>query len=139
MFKILFWLGLVGSAVLVAAQSIPVYYNNVKVENTFQGIVQNLVQQSEADIRNKIQKLMMIQSVNLEGLPDAFFENLIIKKENGKLTLSSQYDVTVWVLGEPEYMDADEIDEEGENISWVDRIKQLARIDFDFMPFAETP
>jgi len=139
MFKVLFWFGLIGGSVLVAAQTIPVYYNNIKIENTFQGISQKLVQKSEADIRSRIRRLLNVQSVNLEVLPDTFFENLTIKKENGKFTLSSEYHVTVWVLGKPKDIEVDERYEEEQDISLIEKIKHSARIDFDFLPFAKTP
>ncbi|PCI03545.1 MAG: hypothetical protein COB79_00790 [Zetaproteobacteria bacterium] len=139
MFKVLFWFGLIGGSVLVAAQTIPVYYNNIKIENTFQGISQKLVQKSEADIRSRIRRLLNVQSVNLEVLPDTFFENLAIKKENGKFTLSSEYHVTVWVLGKPKDIEVDERYEEEQDISLIEKIKHSARIDFDFLPFAKTP
>ncbi|HID36168.1 MAG TPA: DUF4845 domain-containing protein [Ghiorsea sp.] len=139
MFKVLFWLGLIGGSVLVAAQTIPVYYNNMKIENAFQGISQKLVQKSEADIRSRILRLLNVQSVNLEVLPDTFFENLTIKKENGKFTLSSEYHVTVWVLGKPKDIEVDERYEEEQDISLIEKIKYSARIDFDFLPFAKTP
>jgi len=139
MFKVLFWLGLIGGSVLVAAQTIPVYYNNMKIENAFQGISQKLVLKSEADIRSRILRLLNVQSVNLEVLPDTFFENLTIKKENGKFTLSSEYHVTVWVLGKPKDIEVDERYEEEQDISLIEKIKYSARIDFDFLPFAKTP
>jgi hypothetical protein len=138
MFKWLFWLALIGGGVFVGAQVIPVYYNNLKVQNIFEGTAENLVTQTEGEVKRRIDELFKIQTVDLQALPPEFFDNLTISKENGKLQIGTEYHITLWLLGPPESVNPDEAYKESE-VKPMDKLKLRARMDFDFAPYAETP
>jgi len=138
MFKWLFWLGLIASGVFVGGQVIPVYYNNLKVKNIFEGTAENLVTQTEGEVKRRIDELFKIQTVDLQALPPEFFDNLSITKEDGKLKIGTEYHITLWLLGPPESVDPNEEYKESE-VKPMDKLRLRARMDFDFAPYAETP
>jgi len=137
MFKLVFWVALIGIPVFVGAQVVPVVYNNMKIENVFEGASKNLIKSSETDVKKRIYELLRAQSVDFKILPKTFSENFIVEKENGKLYISSEYHVVIWLLGKPS------IDPDGDynesDVSASDKLKVRARMDFDFAPHAETP
>ena len=137
MFKLAFWIALIGIPVFVGAQVIPVQYNNVKIQNTFEGTVKNLQNATTNDISRRMQNLLTSQSVNLKTLPEEFFENLSVEKDNGKLQIGSEYHVVLWLLGEPS-IDPDS-DYKQSDLAAMDKLKLRARMDFDFAPYSETP
>ncbi len=138
MFKIAFWLGLLVAGVLVGSKVIPVYYDNIKLQNIFEGVTENLLKTSEAKIILRIQDLIDIQGVNRQALPQEFFDHLSVVKNDGKLSVSSAYHVTVWLLGPPEMVDPNKEYAE-KDIPPMDKLRLRARLDFDFSPYAETP
>ncbi len=138
MFKWAFWLGLIAAGVFVGGQVIPVYYNNLKVQNIFEGAAENLVTQSEQEIAMRVRELFQIQSVDTQALPPEFFDNLEIQKEDGKLHIGTTYHIRLWLLGPPEGVDPDQPYKESE-VKPMDKLKLRARLDFDFAPHAETP
>jgi len=138
MFKLLFWLALIGGGVFVGGQVIPVYYNNLKVQNIFEGASENLSTQTEDEVKRRIDELFKIQTVDLQALPPEFFDNLIISKEDGKLQVGTEYHITLWLLGPPESVDPDEDYKESE-VKPMDKLRLRARMDFDFAPYAESP
>ncbi len=138
MFKIFFWLGLLGVGIFVGGQVIPIYYNNLKIQNTFEGTILNLGSQDESNISKRIPDLLDVQGVDLKELPDEFFKNLIIHKEDGKLKISSKYHVVLWLLGEPLSVDPG-ADYSESDVAPMDKLRLRARMDFDFSPFAESP
>ncbi|MDX8388643.1 MAG: hypothetical protein R8M46_08975 [Ghiorsea sp.] len=137
MFKWLFWLGIIAGGVFVGGQVIPIYYNNLKVENVFEGTSQNLKNSDTAAINSRIQELFKIQSVDLKALPPEFSKNLTIKTVDGKLQISSKYHIVLWLLGEPQSVDPDQAYKESE-VKPMDKLRIRARMDFDFAPFAES-
>lgn len=138
MFKLLFWLGLIGTGVFVGGQVIPVYYNNLKVQNIFDGSAKNLSTRTEGEIKRRIDELFKIQTIDLQALPVEFFENLSITKEDGKLQIGTKYHIRLWLLGPPESVDPDKDYKESE-VKAMDKLRLRARIDFDFAPYAESP
>jgi len=138
MFKLIFWLGLIGGGVFVGGQVFPIYYNNVKIDNVFEGIATNLVSASESDVRKRLRELLDVRGVDVKALPDDFLDNLEVIKENGKLKVSSEYHVIVWLLGEPVNMDFEQDYKESE-IEPMNKLRLKARIDLDFYPSQETP
>ena len=138
MFKLLFWLALIGGSVFIGGQVIPVYYNNLKVQNVFEGTAENLVTETEGAVKRRIDELFKIQTIDLQALPPEFFDNLTISKEDGKLQIATEYHITLWLLGPPESVDPDKEYKESE-VKPMDKLRLRARMDFDFAPYAETP
>ncbi len=138
MLKLLFWLGLIGGGVFVGGQVLPVYYNNMKIENIFAGVSQNMAASPEEDIKGRINELFRIQSVDVKALPEEFFDNLRIDKNGGKIQVSTEYHIVLWLLGKPQSVDPDEKYLESE-VAPMDKLRLRARMDFDFAPSEETP
>lgn len=138
MFKFFFWIALIGAAVVTAAQVIPVQYNNMKVENVFEGAVSNLNTSSTDKIASRLPSLLRSQSVDIKALPEEFFEHLSITKDGNKLTISSKYHVVLWLLGEPTSVDINS-DYQASELEMMDKIRLKARLDFDFSPMRVTP
>ena len=132
-----FWVIVIGLPIFVGGQVIPVFYDDKKIENVFEGAVKNLSEKSDKQIKVRMKTLLSKQGVDLDALPEEFFENLFVEKENGKVQIGSEYHVVLWLLGEPG------IDPEGEykesEIRAMDKIKLRGRLDFDFAPYSETP
>jgi len=137
MFKMLFWVALIGGGISVVSQVIPVYNNNMKIDNTFKGIVKNLSSQSESVVKKRMMELFKVQSVDLDALPDEFLENLSITKNRGKLQIGSEYHVVLWLLGTPTI--DPESDYKESEVEPMDKLRLRARMDFDFTPYQETP
>jgi len=137
MFKLTFWVALIGGIVLVAGQVIPAHYNNMKVENVFEGVAKSMANSSEADIRKRMNELLKSQSVDLKALPKSFFDNLYIEKEDGKLYVGTEYHLVLWILGKPTSVDPDEEYSESD-VKGMDKIRMKARMDFDFAPQKES-
>lgn len=137
MVKILFWLSIIAGGILVGGQVIPVYYNNIKIVNVFEGTAQNLKNQDESHISKRIYELIKIQSVDVKALPKEFFENISITKMNGKLQIGSKYHIVLWLLGPPQSVDPED-DYKESDVKPMDKLRLRARMDFDFEPFAES-
>ncbi len=138
MFKVIFWLGLIGGSVFVAAQVLPLYNNNMKIDNVFEGVAKNLASQSEADAKKRVLKLLKAQGVDMKALPEEFMSSLNVRKEDGKLQVSAEYHIVLWLLGAPESVDPDEEYKEAD-VAPMDKLRLRARMDFDFAPYQETP
>lgn len=138
MFKLAFWGGLIALAVLAASKLIPVYYDNLKIQNIFEGVTQNIPNRSPSEVKNRVNELLKIQSVDIQALPKDFFENLSIVKQDGKLSIASSYHVVVWFFGEPQSVDPDE-DYAEKDVAPMDKLRLRARMDIDFSPHAITP
>ncbi len=138
MFKWLFLLGLIGGGVFVGGQVIPVYYNNLKIQNIFEGVTQNLENKSLDELGRRVDELFSIQTIDEKILPPEFHENLSIINENGKIKIGSEYHVTLWLLGKPTSVNPDEEYAEVD-VKGMDKLRLRTRLDFDFAPYAETP
>ncbi|MDX8383848.1 MAG: hypothetical protein R8M45_07190 [Ghiorsea sp.] len=138
MFKMIFWVALIGGGVFVGAQVLPLYNNNMKAENVFEGAAKNLTSQSESDVKKRMLELFKAQGVDMAALPDEFMDNLTIEKNNGKLQIGSEYHVTLWLLGAPVSVDPEEEYKESD-VEPMDKLRLRARLDFDFAPYQETP
>lgn len=138
MLKLGFWVLLMVAVVGSAYQVMPIYYNNIKVENTFEGVVANLTDSPIDKTKARLSRLLDSQNVDLSALPEEFFENLVINKEEGRLSISSEYHIVVWLLGEPTSIDPD-----GEylesDVEFMDKLRLKARLDLDFAPSRITP
>ena len=138
MIKIMFLLVLIGAGVLVGYKIIPVYNAYWKVQDTFDGVVVRMADESEDAIRKRLPQLFGIKYLASDDVPKSFYENLYIRANGGKVEISSEYDVTVWILGPVEGVDPDSAYEESE-LKGMDKIRHMARRDFYFEPYAETP
>ncbi len=138
MFKLLFWVGLIGGGVFVGGQVLPVYYNNMKIENVFEGVAQNMPSSQEEDVRKRINELLKVQSIDMSALPAEFSENLTVSNKNGKLQVGSEYHITLWLIGKPVSVDPESDYKESE-VKPMDKLRLRARMDFDFSPYRETP
>jgi hypothetical protein len=138
MFKWAFWLGLIALAVLIGSKLIPVYYMNLKIQNVFQGIVENSVRRSVSEIKVRAMEILEVQGVEVLALPDSFLKNLVINESDGKILIKSKYHIVVWFLGAPQSVNPDEEYAE-KDVAPMDKLRLRARMDIDFAPHAETP
>ena len=138
MFRFLFWAAVIAGAIMVGGQVFPVYYNNMKAENVFEGVAKNMADQSESDIRQRVLELLNTQGVKVADMPDEFLNNLRISQSNGKLQIGSEYHVTLWLIGDTQSVDPDSDYLESE-VEPMDKLRLRARMDFDFAPYQETP
>jgi len=138
MFKVIFWLVIIASVVVVGGKAFPVYYNNVKVQNVFEGIAVGLPNGEDDEINTRMQALFRFQGVNGEKLPASFYENLTLRRNDGKLEISTNYHVIVWIFGKPTSINPNE-DYLESDVKGLDKLRLKAKIDFDFAPRAITP
>lgn len=138
MIKIMVWLVLIGAGALVGFKIIPVYNAYWKVQDTFESVSRNMANASESAIRKRLPDLFHIKYLARGDVPDQFYTNVEIKADGGKVEISSEYDVTVWILGPVEGVDPDSEYEESE-LKGLDKLRHKARRDFHFEPYAETP
>jgi len=133
-----FLLGLIAAGVFVGGQVIPVYYNNMKIENVFEGVTTSLADQNVSKVKGRMFELLDIQNIDRKSLPKTFFENLEVTKDEGKLQVGSTYHIRLWLLGEPKSVNPDQ-DYKESDVKGMDKLRLKLRMDFDFAPFAETP
>ncbi len=138
MIKIMFWLVLIGAGAMVGYKIIPVYNANWKVQDTFDGLVRNMADESEGAIRKRLPDLFRIKYLARGDLPEQFYENLVIEADGGRVKIHSEYDVTIWLLGPIEDVDSESNYEESD-LKGMDKLRHKARQDFHFEPYAETP
>jgi len=138
MIKIMFWLVVIGFGVVAGYKVIPVYNANWKVQDTFDGVVRNMADKSESDIRKRLPDLFHIKYLARGDVPKAFYDNIVISTDRGKVEISSEYSVTVWLLGPVEDVDPNSEYEESD-LKGMDKLRHKARQDFYFEPYAETP
>jgi len=136
--KILFWLIVIGVAVMVGYKIMPVYNAYWKVQDTFEAVARNMADSSEREIRKRLPELLKIKYLAKGDVPDEFYKNIVIKADGGRVEISSEYHVTVWLLGPVETVNPDS-DYEESDLKGMDRLRHKARRDFDFEPYAETP
>jgi len=136
--KMFLVLAILAGAVSAAYRIIPVYNTYWKVQDTFDSVAHNLSDRSESEIRIRLPDLLHVQYVNRSDLPKAFYDNLEIKADGGRVEISSRYHVSVWLLGKPERA-PDQDEQAGSEPQGLDKWRNKARLDFDFHPHAETP
>ena len=113
-------------------------YNNLKIQNIFEGVANGLADKSDDRIQDRINELFRLQTVDLASLPEDFFENLTVTRENGKLQIFSDYHITLWLLDRPTSVNPDS-DYKPSDVKGLDKLRLKTRLDFDFSPFAESP
>jgi hypothetical protein len=138
MIKLLFWLFVIGAGVMVGYKVIPVYNAQWKIQDTFEAVARNMADSSEREIRKRLPELLKIKYLARDDVPEEFYENIVIKADGRRVEISSEYGVTVWLLGPVEGVDPDSDYDESE-LKGMDRLRHKARQDFYFEPYAETP
>ena len=138
MVKVMAWLVIAGTAIWQGFQILHIHQIYWRVEDVFEGITRNMAVASESDIRQKLPTLLKVQFVSRSDLPEEFYDNLFIKSEDGKIEIYSIYHATAWPLGRVK-----KVDEYGtyvpEELSGMDILRDRARLDFEFEPYAATP
>jgi len=138
MVKVMVWLVVFGTATWQGFQILNVHQVNWRVEDVFAGIVRNMATSPEADIRQKLPILFKVQYIAHDDLPEEFYQNLVIKSEDGRVEISSRYQTTVWPFGRVENVDEDGTYDPDE-LSGMDILRDKTRLDFEFEPYAATP
>jgi len=138
MIKILFWILVIGSAVVVGYKIIPVYNAYWKAQDTFEAISRNMADGSERDVRRRLPEVLKIKYVLPGDLPDEFYKNIVIKADGNSVEISSKYHVTVWIIGPVQSVSPDS-DYQEIDLKGMDKLRHKLRYDFDFEPHAKTP
>ncbi|MFC1542845.1 DUF4845 domain-containing protein [Pseudomonadota bacterium] len=138
MIKLLFIVALIGAAVGFGFKIIPVYNAQWKVQDAFEALSRNMANRDETSIRKRLPTLFKMKYLASGDLPQEFYDNIEITADGGKVEISSEYHVTVWLLGPVEGVDPDSDYDESE-LKGVDKIRHKLRQDFDFEPYAKTP
>lgn len=136
--KLMLWLVVLGFGVWGGYEVIPVYNTNWKVQDTFDGVVHNMANENEADIRKKLPDLYKIKYLSKGDVPQEYYDNLHIEADGNRVKISSSYHVTVWLLGPVQAVDPDSEYSEAD-LKGMDKIRHKLRLDFNFEPYAETP
>ena len=138
MIKLLFIVALIGAAVGFGFKIIPVYNAQWKVQDAFEALSRNMANRDETSIRKRLPTLFKMKYLASGDLPQEFYDNIEITADGGKVEISSEYHVTVWLLGPVEGVDPDSDYDESE-LKGMDKIRHKLRQDFDFEPYAKTP
>jgi len=136
--KLLFGLAVLAGVVWYGYNVIPVYNTYWSVKDAFKNIADNRANDDEKDIREALPDILHVQYINSDDLPPAFYNNLEIKADGNRVDISSQYHVTVWLLGPVQGVDPDS-NYNKKDLKGLDRLRDKARLDFDFEPHAATP
>ena len=138
MVKVLVWLIIFGAAAWQGFQILNVHQVNWRVEDAFAGVARNMAAATEAEVRQKLPTLLKMQYIAHDDLPEEFYQNLDIKSGDGKVEISSRYQMTVWPLGRVENVDKDGTYAPDE-LAGMDILRDKTRLDFEFEPYAATP
>jgi len=138
MIKVMFWLVLIGAGVLVGYKIIPVYNAEWKIQDAFEAVSRNMADKDEAAIRKRLPVLLKIKYLARGDVPQDFYDNIVINADGGRVEISSEYHVTVWILGPVEGVDPDSEYVEAD-LKGMDKVRHKVRRDFDFKPYAKTP
>ncbi|HXH64134.1 MAG TPA: DUF4845 domain-containing protein [Mariprofundaceae bacterium] len=138
MIKLMFWLALLAGGVWYGYNVIPVYNTYWNVKDVFKSISRDMASDNEATIRERLPDIMHVKYIAHEDLPPAFYKNLEIKADGNRVDISSYYHVTVWLLGPVQGVDSSSPYDK-KDLKGMDRLRDKARLDFDFEPHAETP
>jgi len=138
MIKFLFLLALIGAVVVTGYKIIPVYNAQWKVQDAFESITRNMADKDEGKIRNRLPALLKMKYLAHGDVPQEFYKNIVISADGSKVEISSEYHVTVWLLGPVEDVDPDSDYDESE-LKGMDKIRHKLRQEFDFEPYAKTP
>ncbi|MDQ6999031.1 MAG: hypothetical protein Q9M17_09995 [Mariprofundus sp.] len=134
-FKMLFWLALLGFVTLNGALIAQAYYNNSKAQGCFESLSQKMPAADEAAILAKMDTIFHVQYIDKQDFPPAFYDELVINATGFGVEISTVYDVTIWPLGQVEALD--EVGAyDPDNLEGLDVLKHKFRIDLSFNPYA---
>jgi len=136
--KLLFVLAVLAAGTVAAYKIIPVYNTYWKVQDTLESVSRNLSNQPANNIRARLPDIFHAKYIGYNDLPQEFYDNLQIEADGSKVEISSAYHVTLWLLGPLESVNPDE-PYTAKDLKGMDKIRDKARLDFDFEPYAETP
>jgi len=136
--KLLLVLAVLAAGTWATYNILPVYNAYWKVQDVFEAASRNLADQPEDEIRAKFPDLFHVKYLAHDDLPQEFYDNLRIKADGGRVEISSSYHVTLWLLGPLEGIDPDEAYTD-KDLKGMDKLRDKARLDYDFEPYAETP
>lgn len=136
--KLMLGLAIIFCAAWVALEVVPVYNANWKIQDTFDGVVRNMSDADEAAIRKRLPDLYKIKYLAPGDVPQAYYDNLQINADGNGVSISSNYHVTIWLMGPVQEVDP-ESDYSESDLKGMDKIRHKLRIDLDFEPYAETP
>ncbi|MDQ6969689.1 MAG: hypothetical protein Q9M16_04185 [Mariprofundus sp.] len=136
--KMLFWLAVIGFVFVNGSAVGLAYYNNTKVQDSFDHLSRKMPAAAEPEIRLKLQEVFHVQYIDKKDLPDEFYDALQIKTTGQGFEISSAYMVTVWPFGRVE--ERDEFGEyDPENLTGLESLRDKTRIDLFFKPYAISP
>ena len=138
MIKLLFLGAVIGFGVMAGYKIIPVYNAQWKIQDAFEALTRNMADKDETRIRKRLPDLLKMKYLAHGDVPQEFYDNIVINADGGTVEISSEYHVTLWLLGPVEGVDPDlEYDES--DLKGMDKIRHKLRQDFDFEPYAKTP
>ncbi|MDQ6960305.1 MAG: DUF4845 domain-containing protein [Mariprofundaceae bacterium] len=138
MIKLLFVLAVLSGGIWSAYNIVPVYNTEWKVQDAFDAVADNLSGQPAEVIRIRLPDIFHVKYIAHNDLPAEFYDNLQIRADGGRIEISSAYHVTIWLLGPLESVNSDE-NYTSSDLKGMDKLRDKARIDYDFEPYAETP
>jgi len=138
MIKLLLILAVLAAGTWSGYNIIPVYNTYWKTQDALESVTRNLVNQSPQRIRARLPEILRVKYVAQGDLPQEFYDNLEIKSDSGRIEISSSYHITLWLLGPLESVNPDE-EYTDKDLKGMDKLRDKARIDYDFEPYAETP
>jgi len=136
--KLLFVLAVLAAGIWASYNIIPVYNTYWKVQDALDAVTRNLSGQSAGAIRSRLPNIFHVKYIAYNDLPSEFYDNLKIRVDGGKINISSVYHVTLWLLGPLESVNSDEA-YTAKDLKGMDKLRDKARLDFEFEPHAETP
>ncbi|MDT8375970.1 MAG: hypothetical protein RQ867_04430 [Mariprofundaceae bacterium] len=138
--KLLFWGAVIGFGVMAGYKIIPVYNAQWKAQDAFEAIARNMADKDEIRIRKRLPDLFKMKYLARGDLPQEFYDNIVIRADGGQVEISSEYHVTVWLLGPVEDPDIDPDSDYSEaDLKGMDKIRHKLRQDYHFKPYAKTP
>jgi len=138
MIKLLFIGALIGAVVGAGYKIIPVYNAQWKIQDAFEALSRNMADKDEVRIRKRLPDLLKMKYLARGDVPQEFYDNIVISADGGQVEISSEYHVTLWLLGPVEGVDPDSEYDEAD-LKGMDKIRHKLRQDFDFEPYAKTP
>jgi Domain of unknown function (DUF4845) len=138
MIKLMFWLALLAGGVWYGYNVIPVYNTYWNVRDAFKNIARDRANEDAAEIRNALPDILHVEYISHDDLPPEFYKNLEIKADGNRVDISSFYHVTVWLLGPVQGVDPDS-NYSKTDLKGLDKLRDAARLDYEFEPHAETP
>jgi len=132
--KALLWLAALGAAGWVTVAVAGTYYTAWKVQDIFDSVAQNMADRSPGKIREHLPVLYDLQGIRPGDLPREYYDNLEVTASSHGVRIASAYHVTLWLLGEPEGAATT-----GAVAEQLERLREMARLELDFSPAAETP